>query len=306
MGNKKVFIIILLAVVSILTFSLIYKNVNMNNLAADSGFDSDWGGSDFGGSDFGGSDWSSSDWSSSDWSSSSSGSRRSYSITSAILMPIIVIVLMLLIKYIAKQSELYKPTPQRNVQERVLKDNKEALENIEKEIPNFDKEEFYDYVYKNFVDVQNAWMNFDYDALRKLVTDELFNTYKSQLKTLETKHQKNIMKDFYRSDISIIKYYKNGNKHNIVLKMTVRFLDYLVDKDNKVIRGTDRRRIIITYALTYVGSVGSKPNKCPNCNAPLDNNSSSNVCDYCRSTIVSDTHNFILAKKEAVEQRRES
>ena len=38
--------------------------------------------------------------------------------------------------------------------------------------------------YDTFIAVQNAWMDFDYDKLRELCTDELYNSYVSQLKTL--------------------------------------------------------------------------------------------------------------------------
>ena len=34
-------------------------------------------------------------------------------------------------------------------------------------------------VYDNFFKLQVAWMNFDYDSLRKLLTDSLFNSYDS-------------------------------------------------------------------------------------------------------------------------------
>ena len=57
-------------------------------------------------------------------------------------------------------------------------------------------DEFLKNTYELYIDVQNAWMNFDYDKLRSLLSDELYNTYSSQLKVLSRKKQKNIMSDF--------------------------------------------------------------------------------------------------------------
>ena len=37
-----------------------------------------------------------------------------------------------------------------------------------------------------YKELQNAWMEFDNDKIRTLVSDELFNTYKMQLNTLKT------------------------------------------------------------------------------------------------------------------------
>ncbi len=302
MKDKKI-ILIVLGVLSILVFAIVYKNVNMNNLAADSGFDSSWdsGGSDWGGSDWGGSDWGDSDWGDSDWGSGSGFNSESSKATLVITLIIMVCIIIVTI------AEAYRPSKKNsaNMQYNILKDNKEALENLSREIPNFNRLEFYNYVYDNFVKVQQAWMNFDYEALRKLVTDELFNTYKSQMKTLEVKKQKNIMDDFDRSDIAIIGFNKSQNKLTVTLKMTVRFFDYLVDKDNKVVRGSKLKRLINTYTLTYVSGTSTKQNKCPNCNAPLDNTVASNVCPYCKSTIVNASHDFILSKKEIFEQRME-
>ena len=195
MKDKKI-ILLVLGVLSILVFAIVYKNVNMNNLAADSGFDSswdsggsDWGGSDWGGSDWGGSDWGDSDWGDSDWGdvSYSSGGRRTGIPVQYILLLVFAIVSIIIII-----TDAHRPiAKKKNAEYNILKDNKEALENLSREIPNFNRLEFYNYVYDNFVKVQQAWMNFDYEALRKLVTDELFNTYKSQMKTLEVKKQKN-------------------------------------------------------------------------------------------------------------------
>ena len=325
MKDKKI-ILLILGVLGILVFAIVYKNVNMNNLAADSGFDSSW---DSGGS-WGGSDWGgSSSWgggsshSSFDWDFDFGGSRSSHRSSSnpknfnvpmspmgfaiMVMAMILPIVLIFVVFYLISKHEKNRPIPKYNFEEHILKDNHEALENIMNQIPNFNKAEFYDYVYNNFVKIQEAWMNFNYDELRKLVTDELFNTYKSQLKTLEVKKQKNIMSDFFRTDIAIIKYEKTQNNHTITVKMSVKFYDYLVDNNGKVIRGTDKRRLHNTYVLTYVSGIDhdNKPNRCPNCNAPLDDSISSNICEYCRSTIINSSFDFLLSKKDIFEQRVE-
>lgn len=50
--------------------------------------------------------------------------------------------------------------------------------------------------YQIYYDIQMAWMDFDYDVLKTLVTDELFHMYKNQLETLKMKNQQNIMSNF--------------------------------------------------------------------------------------------------------------
>ena len=53
-------------------------------------------------------------------------------------------------------------------------------------------------------------MEFDYDTLRKYLSDELFNTYKSQLKVLSAKKQRNIMHDFEKHNIDITAFNKTN------------------------------------------------------------------------------------------------
>ena len=171
-------------------------------------------------------------------------------------------------------------------------------------IPNFDANAFLKESYNTFIKVQNAWSEFNYDELQKLLSDELYNSYKSQLKALGLKKQKNIMTDFRLMANYINSFSESDTEYTIKTRMMVKFYDYVVDNDGKVVRGNKNRKLIINYELTWIKSKSSKANKCPNCNAPLDNVNSS-TCPYCNSTIISSSHDFILAKKQAISQRME-
>lgn len=155
--------------------------------------------------------------------------------------------------------------------------------------------------YKIFYDVQQAWMNFDYDRLRTLVTDELYNSYYNQLQTLELKGQKNIMRDFTVKNSQILSKKEENDKITILVILDVSFYDYIVDSNQKVIRGKDTKKVRMFYHLTFVASL-SNNDKCPNCGAPLDNPS---YCDYCKSHIQEVSTGMRLAKKQAIKQKEE-
>ena len=293
---KKSYLYITLLLFGVFLFAYFSRYVALSSLRGDSGFDSSWDS----GSDWGGSDWDS-DWGS-DYDSGYGRGQVSGGGTSGgfILILVLFIVVYIIVDYnikLVKDKNLSK--------EEIVYENQGAIENIMKEISGFNKEEFYKKAYDNFVEVQNAWMNFDYNKLRTLLTDELYNVYKSQLKTLRIKKQTNIMNDFELGKMAIIGFEKSGRKYSIRVKAVIRFYDYLVDKTAKVIRGDDRHRLVMTYVLTFVGSISKSQNRCPNCNAVLDNNTSSNTFPYCKSKIISNTHDFLLSKKEAIEQRKE-
>ncbi len=275
--KKKAFLLSLLILFLIGLFS-----INFVRVRADSGWDSDF---DF---DFGDSDWGSSwdsDWGSSDYSGGGGN---------PIIIVIIIVVIIIIIASKSSKNSLNNPN----------NSNVNKLGNVDVNIPGFNESDFLNQTYKTYIDVQHAWTNFDYDTLQKLLSDELYNSYKSQLKALSLKKQKNLMHDFELVSNEITSFSESEKEYTIKTKMCVKFYDYVVDKDEKVLRGNNKRRIIMTYELTFVKSKADKANKCPNCNAPLDNVASS-ICPYCNSTIVADYHDFVLSKKQAINQRAE-
>ncbi len=283
--NKKIVCLSLILLFIIGLFSINYIRVR-----ADSGWDSSYD------SDSGSSSWdsssSSSSYSSSNSSNNSKMSKKDYwDVTKIMILwisPWIIITIISLIYNGIKRKkhpELY-----------VL--------NTNVDIPGFNKDEFLDLTYKLFVDVQNAWSSFDYDTLQKLLSDELYNTYKTQLKALNLKHEKNVMHEFELVSNKIHYYFRSEKEYTIETELTVKFYDYIVNSNNKVIRGNDSNRLIMTYHLTFIKSVCDKDNKCPNCKAPLEYSASS-ICPYCKSTIICDCHDFVLSKKQAISQKNE-
>lgn len=282
--NKKVKYF--LGILCTLLFGALFL-LNLDNIKADSGWDVDF---DTGGSDWGGSSWSSSDWDSgySYSGSSSSGSSSSFGF---VVFIIIVIIIIYYLKYnnvktTSKYIPEYKYSP---IDE----------EYIKKYIDDFNKQKFLDDAYQIYLDTQKAWSNFDTKSLRNLLTDELFNTYKMQLKALKAKKQKNIMSDFALEKIDTTAINVSNNQITMKVVLEVSFFDYVVDISNNVLRGNKNHKVSVTYELTFVSTINKKETKnCPSCGAPINKNSASNVCEYCNSTLVKNTYSWVLAKKE--------
>ena len=144
-------------------------------------------------------------------------------------------------------------------------------------------------------------MNFDYDTLRTLVTDELFNMYQTQLAPMEVKEQQNIMSDFKLQEIVLVSSSIENNIITTEILLTVSFFDYIVNKNKKVISGSKNRKVIMTYLLTFVSN-DKEIEKCPHCGAQLEKGST--ICAYCKTTIQS-ANQMKLAKKEALKQSYE-
>lgn len=153
--------------------------------------------------------------------------------------------------------------------------------------------------YQIYLDVQKAWMNFNYESMRTLVTDELFNMYQTQLAPMELKGQQNIMESFkFQESYVASKQIENGIT-TVEMLLKVSFFDYIVNKNKKVIRGKKGRKVVMTYMLTFVLS-DMAIEKCPHCGAKLEDGKT--VCPYCKSVIQTTTTKMKLAKKEALKQ----
>lgn len=284
---KKITIYLIL----FLTLVVGANTIKITKVDADSGFDSSY---DSGGSSWGGSSdsWdSSSSWDSSD---SSSGSGEPASLTSLMIVVVLFIVVFVIENEISKRKTEKK---------QIIKSKDMDLDLISKIDPNLNLYEFKNEAFNIYKDVQEAWMNLDDGKIRTLTTDELYNMYSMQLDTLRVKNEKNIMKEINLVTASLTNLKIENNIETATVIMTVNCYDYIVDSQNKVVRGNDKNKIEITYKLTYIKSVGEKVNKCPNCGAEI-NDDNSTTCEYCRAIITRNTSKWVLSKKQSLNQRQ--
>ena len=171
-------------------------------------------------------------------------------------------------------------------------------------IPNFDIEEFKSKAYQIFYDTQMCWMDFDYDKLKNILSDELYNMYEMDLEALKIKNQKNIMKDFELIDIKLNTLYEDGKNYCARVILEVKFIDYVEDSiKHKVLRGSDKTKVDNTYILIFVRSKEEKSvNKCPKCGADVEGNVTG-ICSYCKTKFTNNTFDWVMSKKEKISQR---
>ena len=282
---KKITIFIILLIIS-LTAVFYVK--------ADSGWDSDYGGSDWGGSDF------SSSYSSDYDSDGGSVSMEEFIIVMCLLFPFIILGIIGLIKQ--RNNVVINNSP------RLFNGNQNYNDLSDEEYIKYfkmSKGEFKNKINKHFIDVQLSWMNFDYDALRKLCTDELYNQYKTLLEALKLKNEQNIMSDFKVNQISVYNIKTENNITEISVYLDIMFKDYVINTNTKkVVRGSRNIYFNNSYELTYVVSNQDKLIKCPTCGAEVEV-ISSNVCPYCKNTIVQTSNEIVLSKKKIISSRKE-
>lgn len=155
-----------------------------------------------------------------------------------------------------------------------------------------------------YKEIQFAWMNFDEDKIRKLTTDEMYNMYLMQLDTLKVKNQKNIMYDIKYLGSKIINRHEENGQETIVINMQVSCYDFIIDTNTKkVVRGIASKLNNYSYELTFVKTTDNKQlDICPQCGAPVNGNNSG-VCEYCKSTLISNNYTLVMSKKKMLAQK---
>lgn len=178
---------------------------------------------------------------------------------------------------------------------------------IKKIIPDFDEREFLKEGARIYEDVQKAWMDFELEKVRNVITDEMFNMYSSQLETLKVKNEKNIMKDIQVYKGYLTGYQLQNGELTIITRYIVEQYDYIIDVESQEIkRGTDKYKLRMKYELRFklVTDSSRVLGLCPNCGATLENYNGSGVCQYCGSKIVGDNSRWVLTDKKAISQGR--
>lgn len=171
-------------------------------------------------------------------------------------------------------------------------------EEIKKIDLTIDYDKFINKVFEIYRNVQIGWMNFDYELLRGLLSDELYNQYKMQLDILKVKNQKNVMKDIKFVLSGIVSIDKKDNSETIVTFLKVSMFDYIINQNGKVVRGSRHKKLNVSYYITL--ERGYKIlDKCPQCGAKVLDKFSQE-CKYCNSVIVKVGNKFTMTKKEII------
>lgn len=307
--NNKILKKLILVVVLTLTVAATWLYANPRDIATDSGFDASYdsgGGWSSGGSDYSsGSDFGSSH----DHSSSRDRNRSSSSggLTDTIMF-LVLYTLAIVCTYYAtiKAARKEKLVDEKKIEK--MKNELKAREDsintmLQKYVKEESKKEFISNRYQDYVDIQNAWMNFDYDTLKAKTTNELYNQYQMQLETLKVKGQKNVMRDFKYIDGKILNIVESNNKVIVTVEIVTKFYDYIIEEStNEVVRGNARKTITIFYRMKFVRDINiDEIIHCPNCGAEL-RKTSTNVCEFCKTIITKESEEWLLAEKECLSQ----
>jgi uncharacterized paraquat-inducible protein A len=142
-------------------------------------------------------------------------------------------------------------------------------------------------------------MNFDYDKLKDLCSNDLATTYINQLEMLKVKKGQNIMSDWTLDGAKITKITEASDFVYVTAMFDTRFYDYVINTENGLVtRGYKEIKVHNIYEMLFVVNkkVASGTFKCPKCGATIKPNKEGR-CEYCRTELAFTNSKITLSRK---------
>ena len=252
-------------------------------------------------------------YSSSGRSSSSSGSSEIDEKTAIILVIAFLVIFVSVfgliiwcVKQPDKKSKKYKNIPPMfpyNATEQIT-------EFIKQNDENFDTEQFLLWAKNIFIIIQTAWAKRDWEKIRTIEKEELFEQHSTQLQEYIRLGRINIMENINVIDAYLHKLVIDENFENLTVSLRATMNDYIInEKNGKVLMGNKNEVFDTIYQMTFTRRKGIKTNLinglivnvCPHCGATVES-ASAGVCQYCGSVVHSGEFNWVLSNLESVDE----
>lgn len=123
----------------------------------------------------------------------------------------------------------------------------EELKRIDK---SYNEEEFINDSFEVFKEIQLLWSESDLNKIKKLVSDDIYNDYVKKIDELKKQERKNVMDNIILKTNKIVDVIIDKDI-TIKCKMNITCIDYIIDKDNKVVKGKKEKPINYIYELSF-------------------------------------------------------
>jgi len=168
------------------------------------------------------------------------------------------------------------------------------------DFPQWKKSFMNDVVATYFFKIYEAWSNNNLNNSRNLVTDRLHESFMFWIDAYKTQGLTNKLDDISIRDIEMCSIETDKFYESVTVRVFAQSLDYVIDKNMKVIGGSARKPRSFSEYWTFIRRTGVEKdtfdyNTCPSCGAPSDKIGMSGVCEYCGNKISNGDFSWVLA-----------
>lgn len=161
---------------------------------------------------------------------------------------------------------------------------------------NFSEGMFITNIDNMFVQILSSVMHKRIEEIKHFVNEDIYNELYNKIEQLKVNNYIQFYDELNVKSTEILSVTETDNSFRIKVKLTSRYMDYVMDS-SKIIKGHDKFRIEKINYLTfekkkYFKELG-EARKCPGCGVTMDINKNGK-CEYCGAIFNLNERNWIL------------
>jgi Tim44-like domain len=166
--------------------------------------------------------------------------------------------------------------------------------------PEFRWDEFTARVKAIAVELQDAWTTRDWERVRPLETESLFQMHRYWIDAYKRQGLRNVVGDFAVTRIEPVQIDTDAFYEAITVRIYAHGNDYTANENGKIVAGSmiNTRRWTEYWTLIRTrGGATSTVIQCPNCGASVDAGATA-ICPYCQGKISAGVFDWVLSRIE--------
>lgn len=167
----------------------------------------------------------------------------------------------------------------------------------------FNSDDIIQYAKNLFFIVSDCYCDNEYESLRAICSDKLYNTLKDEIITLSNENKRKVIEEVKITRPFLHLYRRNNNYEFLSIVLTMKLKLYISDNKHKnILFGSDELKsnqqfmLILKRNLGTLTQLSDRKNTgryCPNCEKPIDFNTFA-ICSHCDKVINTGEYNWIL------------
>ncbi len=219
-------------------------------------------------------------------------------VTGFIILIIVIVVCIFMLTKLSKQENEY------------MEVSNKYLKNIGKD---YTKDQFASWAFQFYNQIILSVQHENYEYLRDVLADDLYNNYLISIKNAKDRNVKNIVEDMKPIFTKLVSLVIKDDLEIAKVWVKVSYLEYTMDitpsteenpiKD-RIIMGSKDHKLEKEYMLTLVkGRTEKESVACPNCGF-VTHIVSQNTCSRCGAVVVNRRYHWVLIGKEEIRTHR--
>ena len=154
-----------------------------------------------------------------------------------------------------------------------------------------------------FNELQEAWSTLNWERARPHETDNIFQMHRYWIDAYQRQGLRNALDKCQITAMQPTKIKVDAFYNAITLRIFAEGYDYTVDKNGRVVAGSNKNLRRWSEYWTFIRNSKAKPAparadlNCPNCGAPLKVNATG-ICEFCGGKVTSGEFDWVLSKIE--------